>query len=207
MKPYVILFSGHMIDTAKRETPRFPKEKEGRVRQEIKTKVLEILNTIFKKDHFSEEELRSVMGVAGGACGGDILFHEVCQELSIPSQVLLALPPEKFIAKSVRPGGNSWVDRFNALDADPNISFHIFSESEKLPNWLQSKNSLADFWERNNLWILHTALAMSDRNLSFIAVWDGKKGDGPGGTENMIREVEKNGAKSFIINPLKLKGS
>ncbi|MCJ7465362.1 MAG: hypothetical protein MUO53_01540, partial [Maribacter sp.] len=189
MKPYVILFSGHMIDTAERETPRFPKEKEGSVKQEIKTKVLKILNTVFKKDHFSEDELQSVIGVAGGACGGDILFHEVCQELGIPTQVLLALPREKFIAKSVRPGGKSWIARFKALEADPNITFRLFSESNELSNGQQSKDSSADFWEQNNLWILNTALTMGDRNLTFIALWDGKKGDGPGGTENMIREV------------------
>jgi hypothetical protein len=205
MKPYVILFSGHMIDTAERGTPRFPKEKEGRVKQEIKTKVLEILNEVFKKDHFSEEELQNVMGVAGGACGGDILFHEVCRELGIATQLLLALPTEKFIAKSVRPGGADWVKRFKALEADPKITFRLFSKSEEVPNGLKLSKWPDNIWERNNLWIMHTALAMGGRSLSFIAVWDGKKGDGPGGTENMISEVEKHGAKRFIINPLTLK--
>jgi hypothetical protein len=35
-------------------------------------------------------------GIAGGACGSDLLFHEVCNALNIPTQLLLALPEAQF---------------------------------------------------------------------------------------------------------------
>jgi predicted DNA-binding transcriptional regulator AlpA len=41
--------------------------------------------------------------VAGGASGGDILFHEVCGELGVPTRLYLALPPESYVTESVAP--------------------------------------------------------------------------------------------------------
>ncbi len=198
---FVILFTGHMIDAPGREHARFPEEKETLVRAKIKTKVEEILARIFKGVSPAKRHLTNVTGIAGGACGGDILFHEVCGELEIKREVYLALPHEKFVARSVRFAGNDWVDRFYALDKDPGTSFHILTESEELPNWLQAGPGDYSFWERNNLWILNAALALGGRNLTLLALWDSKEGDGPGGTGNMIKEVEKRGSKSIVISP------
>ncbi|HMB61753.1 MAG TPA: tetratricopeptide repeat-containing protein [Eudoraea sp.] len=198
---HVILFTGHMMDAPDREKARFPAGKEKEVKAKIKEKVEDVL-AILKKEHGTAEEMPSgVIGIAGGACGGDILFHEVCTDLGIKTEVYLALPREKFIARSVRFAGNQWVDRFNALDKNPNTSMRILTESEELPAWLQSGDFNYSFWERNNLWILNAALALGGGNMTFIALWDGKKGDGPGGTQNMIKEVEERGAKSMIITP------
>jgi len=44
-------------------------------------------------------------GIAGGACGSDILFHEVCESLGIPTQLFLALPKDKFHVESVDRAG------------------------------------------------------------------------------------------------------
>jgi len=195
----VILFTGHMIDAPDRKEPRLPKEKEAEVRVKIKTKITEVLDKLFDGRAPGQEQLLSIRGIAGGACGGDIIFHEVCKELGIKTEVYLALPHKKFVARSVRHAGNDWVDRFYALDQDHNVPFHIMAASEELPNWLQSEGFQYSFWERNNLWILNSAMALGGRNLTLLALWDGKKGDGPGGTQNMIREVEERGAKSIVI--------
>jgi hypothetical protein len=197
----VILFTGHMIDAPDRKKPRFPKEKETEVKAKIKAKVEEILAGLSKDSLSAKAGSSHIKGIAGGDCGGDILFHEVCKDLGIKTEVYLALPKEDFLPRSVSFAGNHWVDRFNALDRDPNTSMRILTESEELPNWLQSENLNYSFWERNNLWILNAALALGGQNMTLVALWDGKQGDGPGGTRNMIKEVEQRGAKSIIISP------
>ena len=186
-----IVFSGHMIDKESRKEPRFPKEREGAVREKIKNSVKEILGNEAPKDF---------IGIAGGACGGDILFHEVCKELGIKTGLYLALPKEKFIGESVRFAGNSWVDRFYAIHDDANTLVQLLSDDMDLPIWLQGKKDYT-FWERNNLWILNSALSYGGRNLTFLVLWNGKEGDNPGGTKHMIEEADKRGAKSIVISP------
>jgi hypothetical protein len=46
-----------------------------------------IREAVIKEREFGSDEL---IGIAGGACGGDILFHEVCEELKIPTRLFLA---------------------------------------------------------------------------------------------------------------------
>lgn len=186
-----IVFSGHMIDKEGRKEPRFPKEKEAEVREKIKNSIKEILG---------DESAKDFIGIAGGACGGDILFHEVCKELNIKTGLYLALPREKFIAESVRFAGNSWVDRFYAIHDDVNTLVQLLSNDMELPIWLQAKKDY-NFWERNNLWILNSALSYGGRNLTFLVLWNGKEGDNPGGTKHMIEEADKRGAKSIVISP------
>ena len=56
-----------------------------------------------------------LLGISGGASGGDILFHEVCEELNIPSQMYLVLPKSDYIKESVADSGADWIERFNGL--------------------------------------------------------------------------------------------
>ena len=186
--PRVILFSGHMIDKPGRPEPRFPPTRaaEDRAREMIRKAV--------------EEEARqantAIVGLAGGACGGDILFHETCEELGISTQLLLALPPARFCATSVAHGGPDWVERYNALcDRKPP---RILSQTGELPRWLWNRNY--NLWQRNNLWMLFNALATNSERLTFIALWDGCKGDGPGGTEHMQSEVQRRGQKTIVLD-------
>jgi hypothetical protein len=71
-----------------------------------------IREAVIKEREFGSDEL---IGIAGGACGGDILFHEVCEELKIPTRLFLAVTKEHFVVESVRRGGPAWVERFNRL--------------------------------------------------------------------------------------------
>ncbi|GGW37109.1 tetratricopeptide repeat-containing protein [Arenibacter certesii] len=187
----VILFTGHMIDAEDRKSPRFPKELEPDVRQRIKGNIEEIV----KKTPTDQEWL----GISGGASGGDILFLEVCRELGIKRKMYLALPPDKFIVESVQQAGNTWVERFYNLYEDPDTEISILADTKELPIWLQGKKGYS-FWERNNLWLLNTALSYGGHNLTLLALWDGKGEDGPGGTKHMIEEVKKKGAKSKVID-------
>jgi hypothetical protein len=185
--PYVLLFTGHMIDQVNREQPRFPAAKEFVARKEI-------------EKHVAAEQARvggAVIGLAGCACGGDILFHEVCADLGIVSKIFLALPQKEYIVTSVQHGGPQWIDRFNQLNH--RLDSRVLSPTKELPNWLRKKNGYS-IWQRTNLWILFNALVLGGSNVTLIALWDGRGGDGPGGTEDMVNHAKSQGAKTIIID-------
>jgi hypothetical protein len=190
----VLLFTGHRIDSAKRAKPRFPAEKESVAREAIRTAVAQ------EKDLTSG----SMVGIAGGANGGDILFLEVCDDLGIKTEMLLALPENQFIEASVDNEDKSWLRRFHAQLANhPNTP--MLAESPELPKWLQFKRGY-DIWQRNNLWLLSEALCLAPRNLTVIALWDGESGDGPGGTEHMVSLARERGARIVRLDTKALFG-
>jgi len=193
-RPRIIVFTGHRLDAPGRKTPRFPASKEQVARDEIQKVVTE------------EKELAlggDVSGIAGGASGGDILFHEVCAELGIPTALLLALPPDQYARESVADAGPGWVERFRKLR--DRVSPQILSESKDLPEWLRDRDNYS-IWNRNNLWTLHHALAHEDVDVTLIALWNGQGGDGPGGTEDMVKLAQERGVKVVILDTKKLFG-
>jgi hypothetical protein len=184
-RPWVLLFTGHMIDKPDRKVPRFPPDKEHVAREAIRTAV-------------AEEVRRAggpVIGIAGGASGGDILFHEVCAELGVTTQLYLALRPDDYINESVRPAGEQWVQRYHRLHT---THAWILGTSKDLPSWLSPKPD-ASVWERCNGWMLYNALAEGGDRVTLIALWDERSGDGPGGTEDLVFQAEKCGARSVIL--------
>ena len=200
----VLVFAGHMIDTPDRKTPRFPREKESIARDKIKEAVLKEMNI----------GAGVAAGYAGGASGGDILFHEVCAELGIPTRLYLGIQPQLYVTSSVMKAGPDWVRRFWEIHAEHSThnQLRVLSSAtevkdsiEYLPSWLRSKPNY-NIWQRTNLWILFNALAEAcdeksgDPNVTLIALWDGAGGDGPGGTEDLVGKVEKLGARCEIIN-------
>lgn len=189
-KHYVV-FTGHMIDKPDRKEPRFPPSMEAIAYNAI-------------KDAIKREKSKvdgEIIGIAGGACGGDILFHEACAELAIPTELYLALPRELLLGASVQFAGPSWVERFNNLYKK--LPVFQLTESEKLPGWLQKKEGY-NIWERSNLWMLNSALVNGGLYTTMIALWDGKGGDSAGGTEHMVQQAQKSGAKTVVIDTGKL---
>lgn len=186
-KRHYLLFTGHMIDKKDRATPRFPESIEDKVKAAIK----EAVQT--QKDKYGDR----LKAIAGGACGGDILFHEVCAELNIETELYLVLPREQFIMESVEFAGNKWVDRFD--DLYQKLPKRILSTTKELPKWLQSKSDYS-IWERNNLWMLNSALVCGGINMTMIALWDGEGGDGAGGTQHMVQAAKARGAKTIMLD-------
>lgn len=187
----VLLFTGHMIDQP-RDSRRFP----------AGDKFEKIARTQMKDAIQNESKAflgRVKFGIAGGANGGDILFHEICRDddMKIATRLFLALPKEKFISKSVSPAGPNWVARFNTLYEE--LPVRVLQDSEDLPVWLREKPDY-NIWERNNLWMLHNALA-EGANVTLIALWNEKSGKGPGGTGHLVKEAESRGVKVIKINP------
>lgn len=183
----VLLFTGHMIDAPGRQPERFPARKERKARQAIRDAVRR------------EQALAGgvTVGLAGGASGGDILFHEVCRELGVPGELHLALPREAYVAASVAPAGSAWVDRLDQLLAA--LPCHQLATSPKLPRWLRDRQGY-DIWQRNNRWLLHQALARGPARVTLIALWDRGPADGPGGTQDMVETARARGAKIVVLD-------
>jgi hypothetical protein len=183
----VVVFTGHMIDQPGRTPPRFPAGCESTARAAI-------------KDTLRQELQRtpgSILAMASAANGGDILFHEVCEELNVPHRVLLPIPMDLFRSESVSPAGLKWEERFDAvIRRFPSPPF--LANSETLPSWL-ALNAKYNAWQRANLWMIQEALATGAARLTLVALWDGTSGDGPGGTEHMLRIAKQNGAAVIIL--------
>jgi tetratricopeptide (TPR) repeat protein len=189
---HVFLFTGHQLDSPGRRPPRFPPDKENMARERIKV----ALETAIRELGDAPR-----LGLAGAASGGDILFHEVCAELGIPTNIYLALPENKFINESVAPAQGNWVERFNALLRTKKESeVRQLAETDEMPKWLRARQSDYGIWQRNNLWMLYNAVTLGGKHTTLIALWDGESGDGPGGTKDMVNQARTQGARTIIIN-------
>ncbi|MFM9985145.1 MAG: tetratricopeptide repeat-containing protein [Flavobacteriales bacterium] len=187
-KKHVVLFTGHMIDAAGRKSPRFPQSNELKVKEMIRKELQQI------KDSVNID----LVGIAGGSCGGDILFHEVCDELQISSEVYLLLPEQLYKQQSVSFAGNNWIQRFDILVTSKNT--HLLQDTLELPDWT---DDITDYspWVRNNLWLLWSAASGGWQDLTLVALWDGQDGDGPGGTKHLVDVVQSRGGRTVIIDP------
>jgi hypothetical protein len=183
---HTILFTGHMIDKPDRSSPRFPPSKEGKAAQAIRDALQKVFVAAGGKEF---------RGIAAAACGGDILFHEACLHLPIPSEIWLGIPADAFLQTSVAFAGAVWITRYKNL-------------LRQLPVRLLHPDATAgapdSVWEEANQWMLDEALAGGGANMTLIALWDRKKGDGPGGTEHLVRVTEAHGAGVEIIDMLSL---
>ncbi len=178
----VFLFSGHMIDKPGRQPPRFPQEKEPVAAQ----KIAEALHEL----EAGPEDL----ALTQGACGGDLLFTEACQQRGIKIKWLQPFEEPTFIQKSVTCNSETWRQRY--LKAKDYLTTTIRSAPESLG--LPPKG--IDPYERCNLWLLSTALSYGITKVHFICLWDGGGGDGPGGTAHMYKEVEKRTGQATWID-------
>lgn len=171
----VFLFSGHMVDTPTRPTPRFP---AGKV-QIAAQKIADALDQLGA----GADDL----ALCQSAAGGDLLFLEACRARGVRCQVLLPFAEPEFIQRSVLPSaeGEAWRARFYAMKAGLKHPARI------MPDELGPLPKGVDAYERCNLWLLYTALACGMDKVRFVCLWDGGGGDGPGGTAHMYDEVKR----------------
>ena len=144
-----------------------------------------------------------MMGLAGGASGGDLLFQEICEELNIARNLYLIIPRDEYVRDSVAPAGPQWVERFN--HQYKTASRREYQRFGSLPIWLQEKRSYG-VWQRSNSWMLHNALAIGGSSTTLLALWNCEGGDGPGGTEHMVQTAKARGARTIILNTKQLFG-
>lgn len=179
--PHYILFSGHMIDKPGRPDARFPAPKATAAGEAIRNRLEKLLATAQPQD---------LRGIAAAACGGDILFHEACRELHIPSEIYLAIPIQEFLKTSVAFANANWSTRYHTLTQT--LPVHILhpDATTKAPSTI---------WEEANNWMLDTALSAGSDHLTLIALWDGNEGE-TGGTAHMIQVVQDHHAATEIID-------
>ncbi len=174
--PQVFLFSGHMIDSPSRTEPRFPAAMESEARQKIEA----VLNKL-KAD---AQDLAIAPGIA---CGGDILFLEACLQRNMKVEVYLPFEPAKFIKESVSFAGDDWVERFYQIKNHPNVTINL--QPERVGPVPEGDNP----FERNNCWTLYSTLIYRIERVRLVVLWNGKGGDGPGGTGDMVQQVRQLG--------------
>jgi tetratricopeptide repeat protein len=192
----VVLFTGHMLDPPgrKAENARFPRTSEA------EKKARDMIEAALRKEMGEPDGI--TLGLAGAACGSDILFHEVCELLGIPTLVYLALPEPKFQIESVDRGGPLWVERYKKICE--RMQPRVLMESKDLPRWLIDKKGY-DIWQRNNLWMMFNVLAMNARRTTLVALYNRERDpDGPGGTAHLVEIASKWGFKTIELDAREL---
>ncbi len=169
----VFLFSGHMIDAPTRTKPRFPPAKESSAARKI-AEVLEQLGAG-----------PADLALTQGACGGDLLFTEACQQRGVKVQWLQPFDESEFIQKSVVCHSETWRARYQAAKAK------LTTEIRSAPRELGPLPPVSDPYERCNLWLFETAFSYGANKVQFVCLWDGGGGDGSGGTAHMYHEVNR----------------
>ena len=173
-----VLFSGHMVDAPDRPSPRFPLERVPLAQRAI----AEAVGLIDDAD---------AEAISGLACGGDLLFAEEWLKSGRPLHAYLPREEEDFLDESVRFAGEEWVALFREVTADPNLVL-IGPDEEML--------GLDDPHTANNLRMLDAAV-LRPGTLHALFLWDGKGGDGPGGTGDLAAAVVEEGGSVTVLRP------
>ena len=84
------------------------------------------------------------------------------------------------------------------------LDVKVLAESAELPDWLAAREGYT-IWERNNRWLLHSALSRADIDITLIVLWDGRGGDGPGGTADMVALAESRGVRTVRLDATALR--
>jgi hypothetical protein len=173
---HVVLFAGHRVDERGRVERRFPASEVNRAKMLIRDALVELVPDDVE-----------VLGMASVAPGGDILFHEACEDLRIRSIPCLPMPADKYASHTFG-AVDEWRSRFlNLLDRTRERKREVLelSDQEGLPRWLQGTS--VNPWERGNRWVLQMGLAAGARRITLLALWDGRpSGDDLGGTAQMV---------------------
>ncbi|MEM0979905.1 MAG: TRAFs-binding domain-containing protein [Cyanobacteria bacterium P01_H01_bin.58] len=165
--PKVAVFCGHMVDTPGRPTPRFPPYLETAVYEAI-------------RDRLERNNIR--FGYASAACGADILFLEAVLALKGEIHVVLPYDQQQFLQDSIAivPNGN-WRQRFDAV-IEQATELIIASQHK-----VASENEV--FYEYSYRMLHGLAKVRSTQlntELMPLTVWNGKPGDGFGGTSSAV---------------------
>ena len=191
----VVVVTGHRADAPDRKSPRFPN-----------TQISIDKAKAWLRERVAAEKAEtsgSISAIAGAASGTDLIFLDVCAELGIKTTVVLPIPRQDYCRASVADGGPDWVERFNRLvDTNPPV---LLSDDTALPVWAASIPDYGVF-QRGNIFMIEAALIAANADVTLLALWNGKAGDGPGGTADMVRLAKEQGAKVCIKNTDELFG-
>jgi hypothetical protein len=172
----VIAFTGHRIDAPGRAAPRFPEALAPAVKERIRQAVA---------------RAKAGFGYSAASNGGDILFLEVMQEAGLDTYVHLPLPEEEFIRQSVEaPGTGNWLARYREVTA-------------KATEFTCAPRADALAFEYGNRLLVGAACQHAlqlGSEVRSLAVWDGRPGDGTGGTADFVEMVRGTGRAVEVID-------
>lgn len=184
--PISLLFTGHMVDRPDRPESRFPAALEGALRDRIAKAII---------PYALRRSNDAVLGFASGACGGDIVFHEQCRAHGISTMIILPFSPDTFVRSSVQltdAEEDPWKSRFWALWNATPLSLREVMNLPDTDNAYRICNDRLMVQAREN------------GRTHLIAFWNGKDGDGPGGTADMIARADS-GDDPDIFSPASLR--
>jgi hypothetical protein len=190
-----------------------PESMVGKARQAIAATILA---------EQEENGSKFLFGMGSMANGSDILFHQACADIKLPTRGYLSLPKDQYVGEYVAPAGPAWVDQFNRLysarinreatdaeicpDPELNHSINVLGESADLPRWLQGKDGYS-IGRRATTWMLHHALVqryVRNCEVTLIALWDKRRADvdkaEADGIERLIKAAEREGVKVVHID-------
>jgi tetratricopeptide (TPR) repeat protein len=180
--PPVVCATGHVIDSADRPVARFPSTREASVRRRIQ----ELL-----------KRWGVGLGYSGAAGGADIIFAEAVRASGGETCLILPVDRETFCRWSVQGSGQEYVQRYQAaLSQAAFVSESPYSRPDLERGGL---------WDFGNRMILGNALRRAselETPLKVLAVWDGKRGDGRGGTADMVALARSCGLTVHVIDPM-----
>jgi hypothetical protein len=214
----ILLFVGLRVDAPTPTRPRFPATSVDAARKAIEAAIDDEIRQFRGK--------KPAFGIAAGAHGGDLLFHEICRHKQIPTRLCLALRKPQYVGHYVAPAGREWVERFtetfrhiaerqqdarslscdSAKNAQCNdFRINVFTESAELPRWLQGK-PFYNVGRRNNQWMLQHAISTAQElgpntDITLLALWDegSSQQGGVGGINDLIRSAAMQGIKVVSI--------
>jgi class 3 adenylate cyclase len=138
------------------------------------------------------ERLNARFGYASAACGADILFDEVMLEAGGEVHIVLPHERELFIKNSVDlDGRGDWVPRFEKILAKAVETQELSSGDDR---------ASLEFANLTLLGLAKLRAQQLETRLVPLAVWDGRPGDGPGGTADCVAQWRRLGLKVEIVD-------
>ena len=170
--PPVIAFTGHMF----REGGEAESALAARVDAEL-------------------DALGSTIGYGPLACGSDMLIAEAILRRGGELHVVMPFLTEDFIEASVRPGGETWVERFNAcMDKAASVTFATRMD------YVQHEGQFA-YGAHLAMGLAHLRAGQLAAQAVQVAVWDGQPGRGGSGAAVDVAAWRALGLESVIIDP------
>jgi len=191
---YVFLFTGYMIDNARKSHSYFPPDKENDIKRAIEL--------VLKKHNAGPDDLAVTTGMDAGS---EILFVESCVERGVPVQAYFPFAEAPYVRDFVSPGGEEWVERFYRMRNHPLVD--EFYQPDQVGQPKEGDNG----HERNNRWALYSALVHGIDKVRLIALWDGKNELATDLDARLVKHMvdlmRDTGGIVEHINPFKLSGA
>ncbi len=194
--PAVAVFVGHNTDRPGRLRPRFPAD-DHVLEQAVKSALLRTLRA------------RDIgFGFASAAPGADILFLEALGELGAERYMVLPFNKEAFVERNYGCDlDGRWRRRFETLYEDLAPRGRVVLASD----WpVDTEDGFSDvsytFTARYHHGLATLKAAQLETGLVPMAVWDGKEGDGPGGTASTVAAWVEAGLSVELIDLERLAG-